>query len=67
MFVMSKSFSKDLRERIVAAYYDGVGTIHKIAKLFNLGKSTVDKYLSIHSSTGDLKPGKSFRTMTLKM
>ena len=59
MFVMSKSFSKDLRERVVAAYYNGVGTIPKIARLFNLGKSTVDKYLNIHRSTGDLTPGKS--------
>jgi transposase len=59
MFVMSKYFSKDLRERVVAAYYNGVGTIPKIAKLFNLGKSTVDKYLSIHRSSGDLTPGKS--------
>jgi len=56
---MSKAFSKDLRERVVSAYNSGVGTIPKIAELFNLGKSTVDKYLSIYRNTGDLTPGKS--------
>ena len=59
MFVMPKALSKDLRERIVAAYNSGVGTIPKIAELFNLGKSTVNKYLSVYRSTGDLTPGKS--------
>jgi len=59
MFVVSKAFSKDLRERVVAAYNSGAGTIPKIAELFNLGKSTVDKYLSVYRSTGDLTPGKS--------
>jgi len=57
--VVSKAFSKDLRERVVAAYNSGAGTIPKIAELFNLGKSTVDKYLSVYRSTGDLTPGKS--------
>lgn len=57
--MVSKAFSKDLRERVVVAYNSGVGTIPKIAELFNLGKSTVDKYLSVYRSTGDLTPGKS--------
>lgn len=57
--MVSKAFSKDLRERVVAAYNSGAGTIPKIAELFNLGKSTVDKYLSVYRSTGDLTPGKS--------
>jgi len=56
---MPKAFSKDLRERVVAAYNSGVGTIPKIAELFNLGKSTVNKYLSVYRNTGDLTPGKS--------
>jgi transposase len=56
---MPKSFSKDLRERVVFAYNSGVGTIPKIAELFNLGKSTVDKYLNVYRNTGDLTPGKS--------
>jgi transposase len=59
MFTVPKPFSKDLRERVVAAYNSGAGTIQKVAELFNLGKSTVEKYLSIHRSTGDLTPGKS--------
>lgn len=59
MFTMSRPFSKDLRDRVVEAYNNGVGTIPEVAKLFNLGKSTVEKYLSIFRSTGDLTPGKS--------
>lgn len=56
---MPKAFSKDLRERVVAAYNSGAGTIKKISELFNLGKSTVEKYLSIDRNNGDLTPGKS--------
>lgn len=56
---MPKAFSKDLRERVVQAYYNDVGTIPEIAELFGLGKSTVSKYLSIYRDTGDLTPGKS--------
>lgn len=56
---MSKAFSKDLRERVVDAYKNGIGTISEIAELFSLGKSTVEKYLSIFRNTGDLTPGKS--------
>jgi transposase len=56
---MSKAFSKDLRDRVVEAYKNGVGTISEVAELFSLGKSTVDKYLSIFRNTGDLTPGKS--------
>jgi transposase len=59
MLMMPKAFSKDLRERVVVAYNSGVGTIPKIAELFNLGKSTVGKYLSVYRATGDLTPGKS--------
>jgi transposase len=56
---MSKAFSKDLRERVVSAYNSSAGTIREIAELFNVGKSTVDKYLSVYRHTGDLTPGKS--------
>lgn len=56
---MPKAFSKDLRERVVTAYNNGVGTISKIAEMFSLGKSTVEKYLNISRNTGDLTPGKS--------
>ncbi len=59
MFTMSKAFSKDLRDRVVAAYSGGVGTIAEVAELFGLGKSTVNKYLSIFRKTADLTPGKS--------
>jgi len=56
---MSRAFSKDLRECVVGAYYNGAGTIAQVAELFGLGKSTVEKYLSISRNVGDLTPGKS--------
>lgn len=56
---MSRPFSKDLRERVVEAYNKGAGTISEVAELFNLGKSTVEKYLSIFRNSDDLTPGKS--------
>ena len=56
---MGKPFSKDLRERVVKAYIDGVGTIPQIAKLFNISTTSVNKYLQIYRANGDLTPGKS--------
>ena len=56
---MPKALSKDLRERIVKAYNDGIGTISSIAKLFDVSIRSVNKYLSLHRTTGDLTPGKS--------
>lgn len=56
---MPLPFSKDLRERIVEAYHRGVGTISEIAELFNVGVTSVKKFLRIDSIQGDLTPGKS--------
>jgi transposase len=59
MNIVPKAYSKDLRERVVKSYNDGVGTIPQIAKLFNISVRTVNKYLNVHRTTGDLAPGKS--------
>ena len=55
---MVATYSKDLREKIVQAYKNGIGTIMEIAELFGVNKRTVDKYLAIDRETGDLTPGK---------
>ena len=55
---MVAAYSKDLREKIVQAYKNGIGTIMEIAELFGVNKRTVDKYLAIDRETGDLTPGK---------
>ena len=55
---MAAAYSKDLRERIVQAYKNGVGTVKQIAELFGVNRRSVDKYLAIDRETGDLTPGK---------
>ena len=59
MYIVPKAFSKDLRERVVEAYNNCLGTIPELADLFSIGESTVSKYLKIFRETGDLTPGKS--------
>ena len=56
---MPQAYSKDLRERVVQSYNEGLGTISQIAKLFKIGSRTVDKYLRLHRTIGDLSVGKS--------
>ena len=56
---MAAPYSKDLRERIVQAYKNGVGTITQVADLFCVNRRSVDKYLAIYRESGDLTPGKS--------
>ena len=56
---MPQALSKDLRERAVKAYNDGVGTIPEVAKLFSIGIRTLSRYIANYKRTGDLTPGKS--------
>jgi transposase len=55
---MVKAYSKDLREKIVDAYNQGVGTINQIAKMFGVGKRSVEKYLFLYRQGQDLTPQK---------
>jgi len=55
---MVKAYSKDLREKIVAAYNNGVGTISQISEMFGVGKRSVEKYLFLHRQGLDLTPQK---------
>jgi len=53
---MARPLSKEIREKIVNAYKRGMGTIEKIAKIFEIQPRTVAKYLQIDRNIGDLTP-----------
>lgn len=53
-----KSYSIEFREKIVKAYFQGNTSVRKVAALFSVAKSFVQKLLSIHKSQGSLEPKK---------
>ena len=46
----------DLRQKVVAAYERGDGSIDEIAALFSVGPTFVKKMLRLHRESGDLSP-----------
>lgn len=50
------TLSKDLRERIVAAYDRGVGTRQQVADRYNVSLGMVKKLLQQRRRTGDIGP-----------
>lgn len=63
-----KPYSEDLREKIVAAYDRGEGTVDEIAAQFSVNRSTVQRYRDLARSTGSVAPkphgGGPARSMT---
>jgi transposase len=53
---MTRAVSKEIREKIVSAYKNGLGTINQIAKIFGLADRTILKFLKIERESGDLTP-----------
>lgn len=51
-----RAYSFDLRQKVVAAYQRGEGTIDEIASLFSVGPTFVKKMLRLHREGGDLSP-----------
>jgi transposase len=51
-----RAYSLDLRQKVVAAYLRGEGTIDEIAALFSVGPTFVKKMLRLHREGGDLSP-----------
>jgi transposase len=51
-----RAYSLDLRQKVVAAYQRGLGTIDEIAALFSVGPTFVKKMLRLHREGGDLSP-----------
>ena len=53
--IMPAPYSLDLRTRIVEAYQNNQGSIRKVAKIFDVGKSTVAGYLKLTDKNGTPK------------
>ena len=51
-----RAYSLDLRQKVVAAYERGEGTIDETAALFSVGPTFVKKMLRLHRESGDLSP-----------
>ncbi len=51
-----KAYSLDLRQRVVAAYKKGKGSLAEIAEQFNVGQTFVKKMLRQHRETGSVAP-----------
>lgn len=51
-----RAYSLDLRQKVVAAYERGDGTIDEIAALFSVGPTFVKKMLRLHREVGNLSP-----------
>jgi transposase len=53
---MGRSYSLDLRERVVAAFKDGDKTDEEVAELFQVGEATVHRWKRLLRETGSLVP-----------
>lgn len=51
-----KSYSLDLRERVVAAYSSGVDSMQEVADTFGVSLAWIKKMLHLQRTTGSLKP-----------
>jgi len=51
-----KAYSLDLRERVVAAYENGIETIREVSEQFQVSESFIKKMLVRHRGSGDLAP-----------
>ncbi len=51
-----QAYSLDLRERVVATYENGVGTIDEVAEQFQVSESFIKKLLARKRTTGDISP-----------
>jgi transposase len=51
-----KAYSLDLRQRVIAAYEQGKGSIAQVVEQFNVGQTFVKKMLYQKRETGDVAP-----------
>jgi transposase len=56
MLVGMNAYSLDLRQKILRAYDQRLGSQHAIAALFGVSQSFVEKLLRRRRTTGDLAP-----------
>lgn len=53
---MPAAYSKDLRERVVAAYESGIGDQAEVAERFDVGEATVRRWWALKRKTGSVAP-----------
>ncbi len=53
---MPAPYSKDLRERVVAAYEPGAGDQVEVAQRFNVGEATVRRWWALKRKSGSVAP-----------
>ena len=53
---MPKPISVEVRERIVAAHREGLGTYEELAEIFSVGAASVNRWLRMARETGSLVP-----------
>jgi transposase len=51
---MVRPLSVEIREAVVNAYHEGLGTINEIAKIFSINPRSVLRYLKLKREKGDL-------------
>lgn len=51
-----KAYSADLRQRIVSAYEQGVGTSDELADVFSIARRSVARYVKLHHAGESLQP-----------
>ncbi len=51
-----KAYSADLRQKIIAAYENGEGTLDEIADIFSIARRSVASYLKLQRSGASLQP-----------
>jgi transposase len=64
--VMGKSYSTDLRERVVAAIKSGLST-GEAAKRFSVGKATAGEWARRERATGSVEPARQGKPRGLKL
>lgn len=50
------AYSTDLRQKIVRAYENKHGSMAQLAKIFNVGKDTIYRFVKLNKTTGQLSP-----------
>jgi transposase len=53
---MPKPISVEVRERVVAAHREGLGTYEELAEIFSVGAASVNRWLRMARETGTLVP-----------
>jgi transposase len=51
-----RPYSTDLRQRVLAAYRRGEGSIRELADDFEIAASTVESWLALTRATGSVEP-----------